>query len=160
MLRGGALIAQEEVASLIPHPVGLGWVIGHHSSGEDEPCDLVGLLRWRFCDQPPAMFHVSQLDCGSAERFNSSHMVHVPLGDGRHLITLSGIVTLDYKSAHQAQRHSQTSGWAEEELQLDLLLPPELVAGGQRLRLEPGSRPDERGWQPRSAKWIWKKKFQ
>ena len=82
------------------------------------------------------MLHVSQLDCGSAERFNSAHMVHVPLGDGRHLITLSGIVTLDYKSAHQAQRHSQTSGWAEEELQLDLLLPPELVAGGQRLRLE------------------------
>ena len=82
------------------------------------------------------MLHVSQLDCGSAERFNSAHMVHVPLGDGRHLITLSGIVTLDYKSAHQDQRHSQTSGWAEEELQLDLLLPPEFVAGGQRLRLE------------------------
>ena len=82
------------------------------------------------------MLHVSQLDRGRAERFKSSHVVHVPLGDGLHLITLSGIVTLDYKSAHQAQRHSQTSGWAEEDLQLDLLLPPELVAGGQRLRLE------------------------
>jgi hypothetical protein len=82
------------------------------------------------------MLHVSQLDCGSTERFNSSHIVHVPLGDGRHLITLSGIVNLDYKAAQQAQRHSQASGWAQEDLQLDLLLPPELVAGGQRLRLE------------------------
>ena len=82
------------------------------------------------------MLHVSQLDRGSAERFNSSHVVHVSLGDERHLITLSGIVTLDYKSAHQAQRHSQTSGWAEEDLQLDLLLPTELVADGKCLRLE------------------------
>lgn len=82
------------------------------------------------------MLHISQLDRGSAERFNSSHVVHVSLGDERHLITLSGIVTLDYKSAHQAQRHSQTTGWAEEDLQLDLLLPTELVADGQCLHLE------------------------
>jgi hypothetical protein len=82
------------------------------------------------------MLHVSQIDRGRAERFNSSHVVHVPLGDCRHLITLSGIVTLDYKSAQQAKAHSQNSGWAEEDLQLDLLLPPELMAGGQRLRLE------------------------
>jgi hypothetical protein len=70
------------------------------------------------------MLHVSQLDRGKADRFKSSQLVHVSLGDGLHLITLSGIVTLDYKSAHEAQRHSQTSGWAKEDLQLDLLLPP------------------------------------
>ncbi len=82
------------------------------------------------------MLHVSQLDSGSAKRFNSSHVVHVPLGADKHLITLSGIVTLNYKSAHQAQRQSSSPGWADEELQLDLLLPPELAVGVKSLRLE------------------------
>jgi hypothetical protein len=82
------------------------------------------------------MLHVSQLDRGSAARFNSSHVVHVPLGNSRHLITLSGIVTLDYKSAHPTQRQSKSTGWDFEDLQLDLLLPSELTTGEQSLRLE------------------------
>lgn len=82
------------------------------------------------------MLHVSQLDSGSAKCFNSTHAVHVLLGTDRHLITLSGIVTLNYKSAHQAQRRSSSPGWADEDLQLDLLLPPELAVGGRSFRLE------------------------
>ena len=77
---------------------------------------------------------ISQLDPKQAEKFSSTHAIHYKLSDGRQMVLLSGIVSVDLKSPGWANENS-TPGWFIQNLSLNISLPADMLQDGQSFRL-------------------------
>lgn len=73
---------------------------------------------------------ISQLDPSQVSQFGSVHAIHYGLPDGRHLVLLSGLVSVDLRSPGWVNENALT-GWFSESLSLDLALPASLLRDGQ-----------------------------
>jgi len=71
--------------------------------------------------------YFSQLDEEHAWRFRSPHWVHTEASDDKHLVTLTGIVIIDFKGTG--------TGWLRDKLDLALKFPP-IIPGGMRFQVE------------------------
>ncbi len=77
---------------------------------------------------------ISQLDPKQASQFASTHAIHYPLADGRHVVILSGVVSVELKSPGWVNENAVT-GWFSDQLSLDLALPTSLLRDGQSFRV-------------------------
>jgi hypothetical protein len=77
---------------------------------------------------------ISQLDPKQAEKFSSTHAVHYKLSDGRQMVLLSGIVSVDLKSPGWANENT-SPGWFIQNLSLNISLPADMLQDGQSFRL-------------------------
>jgi len=73
---------------------------------------------------------LNQLDPNQADRFGSSHALHYPLSEGKQVVLLSGVVSVDLQSPGWVNENAAT-GWFVEELTLNLALPAGLLKEGQ-----------------------------
>jgi len=81
------------------------------------------------------MLNIDQLDPAGAKRFVSTHSLHVQAQNGLELITLTGVVILEYKASVTPGRPGIQQGWDQEELNLNIALP-ESVTSGKALFVE------------------------
>ena len=81
------------------------------------------------------MLTIDQLDPSDAKRFESAHSLHVQVQNGLELITLSGVVILEYKASATPNNSNIQPGWDQEELNLNIALP-ESVTSGKALIVE------------------------
>ncbi|MCT0216373.1 hypothetical protein KQ298_08550 [Synechococcus sp. CS-1330] len=77
---------------------------------------------------------ISQLDPKQAEKFSSTHAIHYKLSDGRQMVLLSGIVSVDLKSPGWANENT-SPGWFIQNLSLNISLPADMLQDGQSFRL-------------------------
>jgi hypothetical protein len=77
---------------------------------------------------------ISQIDPKQAEKFSSTHAVHYKLSDGRQMVLLSGIVSVDLKSPGWANENT-SPGWFIQNLSLNISLPADMLQDGQSFRL-------------------------
>ena len=78
---------------------------------------------------------ISQLDPTQADRFGSTHALHYPLGDGRHVVLLSGAGSVDLQSPGWVNENAAI-GMLSDELNLDLALPAGLLNDGQSFSID------------------------
>jgi hypothetical protein len=78
---------------------------------------------------------ISQLDPTQADRFGSTHALHYPLGDGRQIVQLSGVVSVDLQSPGWVNENA-TTAFFFDELTLDLALPAGLLNEGQSFNID------------------------
>ena len=72
-------------------------------------------------------FH--QLNPDDAPRFRSQYWVHTPVANDRHLVTLSGIVVIDYKGITSDE-------WRHDTLHLGIAFPSDFFPQKKVLKLE------------------------
>ncbi len=77
---------------------------------------------------------ISQLDPSQATQFGSAHAIHHGLADGRQVVLLSGVVSVDLQSPGWVNEAAVT-GWFSDQLSLDIALPSGLLRDGQSFRL-------------------------
>ncbi|MEI7665731.1 MAG: hypothetical protein WCI65_06765 [Synechococcaceae cyanobacterium ELA263] len=77
---------------------------------------------------------ISQLDPKQASQFGSSHAIHYGLADGRHVVLLSGVVSVELQSPGWVNENAVT-GWFSDQLSLDIALPTGLLGDGQSFRV-------------------------
>ena len=76
---------------------------------------------------------ISQLDPKQADKFSSTHAIHYGLSDGRLMVLLSGIVSVDLKSPGWTNENA-TPGWFIQNLSLNIALPAGMLRDGQSFR--------------------------
>lgn len=79
--------------------------------------------------------HLSQRNPEETGRFQSTHTLFYDLPDGRTVVMLSGIVEIDLRAPGWSSETSVAAPY-RLELQLDILIPPDLLANGQHLDIE------------------------
>ncbi|MFT5340500.1 MAG: hypothetical protein ACI9IO_002257 [Cyanobium sp.] len=77
---------------------------------------------------------INQLDPKQADQFSSAHATCYGLSDGRQMVLLSGIVSVDLKSPGWSNENV-ASRWFIQNLSLNVALPANLLGGGQSFRL-------------------------
>ena len=77
---------------------------------------------------------INQLDPKQADKFSSTHAIHYGLSDGRQMVLLSGIVSVDLKSPGWSNEDT-ASRWFIQNLSLHIALPANLLGDGQSFKL-------------------------
>jgi hypothetical protein len=95
-----------------------------------ERLDLPCALKF-FKDNFP--MQINQLDPKQADKFSSTHAIHYGLSDGRLMVLLSGIVSVDLKSPGWTNENA-TPGWFIQNLSLSIALPAGMLRDGQSFR--------------------------
>ena len=75
-----------------------------------------------------------QLDPKHSDKFSSTHAISYRLSDGRQMVLLSGIVSVDLKSPGWANENA-TPGWFIQNLSLNIALPASMLRDGHSFRL-------------------------
>jgi len=78
---------------------------------------------------------ISQLDPTHSDQFGSTHAIHHGLADGKQLVLLSGVVSVEMKSPGWVNE-AMVTGWFKDKLHLDLALPAGLLRQGQSFRID------------------------
>ena len=77
---------------------------------------------------------INQLDPKQADKFSSTYAIHYGLSDGRQMVLLSGIISVDLKSPGWTNE-SAAPGWFIQNLSLNIALPTSLLGDGQSFRM-------------------------
>ena len=73
--------------------------------------------------------YLHQLEPNDEWRFSSSHWVHTPVANDRHLFTLTGIVIIDYQGF-------TSNDWRKATLHLGIKFPRDFYPAGKVFKLE------------------------
>jgi hypothetical protein len=87
----------------------------------------------KVCIKNNFPMQISQLDPKQADKFSSTHAIHYGLSDGRQMVLLSGIVSVDLKSPGWTNENA-TPGWFIQNLSLNIALPADMLRDGQSFR--------------------------
>ena len=88
----------------------------------------------KVCNKNSFSMQICQLDPKHAEKFSSTHAINYGLSDGRQMVLLSGIVSVDLKSPGWTNENT-TPGWFIQNLSLNIALPANMLRDGQSFRL-------------------------